>query len=100
MVEYTIGGVPTEEPEGTATEVATEAEPAGNVTDGENVTDVGADEGTEPVENITADEVTTDVPEAEEETEEEAEEETPGFEAVFAISGLLAIAYLVLRQRD
>ena len=100
MVEYTIGGVPTEEPVETATEVATEAEPAGNVTDGENVTDVGADEGTEPVENTTAEEVTTDVPETEEETEEEAEEETPGFEAVFAISGLLAIAYLVLRQRD
>ena len=28
------------------------------------------------------------------------EEEKPGFEAVFAIAGLLAIAYLVLRQRE
>jgi hypothetical protein len=28
------------------------------------------------------------------------EKKTSGFEAVFAISGLLAIAYLVLRQRD
>ncbi len=27
-------------------------------------------------------------------------EEKPGFEAVFAIAGLLAIAYLVLRQRE
>ena len=28
------------------------------------------------------------------------EKEKPGFEAVFAIAGLLAIAYLVLRQRE
>ena len=28
------------------------------------------------------------------------EKPSPGFEAVFAIAGLLAIAYLVLRQRD
>jgi len=26
--------------------------------------------------------------------------EPPGFEAVFAIAGLLAVAYLVLRQRE
>ena len=31
---------------------------------------------------------------------ERYEEEKPGFEAVFAIAGLLAIAYLVLRQRE
>lgn len=31
---------------------------------------------------------------------EEPANKAPGFEAVFAISGLLAIAYLVLRQRD
>jgi PGF-CTERM protein len=38
---------------------------------------------------------------AEPEAEETATpKKTPGFEAVFAISGLLAIAYLVLRQRD
>ncbi len=30
----------------------------------------------------------------------EAVKTKPGFEAVFAIAGLLAIAYLVLRQRD
>ena len=31
---------------------------------------------------------------------ERHEEEKPGFEAVFAVAGLLAIAYLVLRQRE
>jgi len=40
---------------------------------------------------------------AEEPTEEPAEEEAggiPGFEAVFAITGLLAVSYLVLRKRE
>lgn len=32
--------------------------------------------------------------------EEAPKKDTPGFEAVFAIAGLLAIAYLVLRQRE
>ena len=31
---------------------------------------------------------------------EEVAKKPPGFECVFAISGLLAVAYLVLRQRD
>ena len=31
---------------------------------------------------------------------EAPKKKTPGFEAVFAIAGLLAVAYLVLRQRE
>ena len=33
-------------------------------------------------------------------TVDEEPNESPGMEAVFAIAGLLAIAYLVIRQRD
>ena len=33
-------------------------------------------------------------------TPEPTDDEVPGFEAVFAIAGLLAVAYLVLRQRE
>ena len=50
-------------------------------------------EPTEPAETATP--VGTDVPPVETATEEE-----PGFEAVFAIAGLLAVAYLVLRKRE
>ncbi|MCL7415661.1 MAG: PGF-CTERM sorting domain-containing protein, partial [ANME-2 cluster archaeon] len=69
--------VPTE----TATEVGTE-----------EGTEAGTEDGTEaPTEEPT--EVPTEVP-----TEEPTKE--PGFEAVFAIAGLLAVAYLVLRKRE
>ncbi|KAF5425311.1 MAG: hypothetical protein C5S41_04085, partial [Candidatus Methanomarinus sp.] len=51
-------------------------------------------EPTEPAETATP-VVTDDVPPVETATEEE-----PGFEAVFAIAGLLAVAYLVLRKRE
>ncbi len=104
MVEYTIGGVPADVDDEIATPEPTEAEPAdGNVSDGEGEGEgadgEGADGEGEVVANATATaEVTeTDEPEAEETA---TPEKTPGFEAVFAISGLLAIAYLVLRQRD
>jgi S-layer protein (TIGR01567 family) len=52
-------------------------------------------EPTEPAETDATPEVTDDVPPVETATEEE-----PGFEAVFAIAGLLAVAYLVLRKRE
>jgi S-layer protein (TIGR01567 family) len=51
-------------------------------------------EPTEPAETDTTPEVTDDVPPV------EPTEEEPGFEAVFAIAGLLAVAYLVLRKRE
>ncbi|MEA3294151.1 MAG: S-layer protein domain-containing protein, partial [Euryarchaeota archaeon] len=50
---------------------------------------------TEPTGTDATPEVTDDVPPVETATEEE-----PGFEAVFAIAGLLAVAYLVLRKRE
>jgi len=99
MVEYTIGGVPDVGDE-IATPVATEAATEdGNVTDGDGEGVEGEGVAGEVVANATA---TAEVTET---TEPEADEtatpkKTPGFEAVFAISGLLAIAYLVLRQRD
>ena len=99
MAEMTVGGVPTDEVDETATPEPTEAEPAdGNVTAGEGE---GADgEGAEPAATTEpAEEAPTEEP-TEEPTPEPTKEKTPGFEAVFAISGLLAIAYLVLRQRD
>jgi len=53
---------------------------------------------------IPADEDTLEAPAAvtptEEATKTATEKPVPGFEAIFAIAGLLAIAYLVLRQRD
>jgi len=49
----------------------------------------------------TATEDTTEADDAgTEATETATEDETPGFEAIFAIAGLLAVAYLVLRQRE
>ncbi|MCL7413663.1 MAG: PGF-CTERM sorting domain-containing protein, partial [ANME-2 cluster archaeon] len=65
----------------TETETGTEAP-----TDGGNVTETGTA-------TATATATTTEVPTATPTPE-------PGFEAVFAVSGLLAVAYLVLRQRD
>ena len=50
--------------------------------------------GTEEIFNATRDAVVTATPAIAEEVARR-----PGFEAVFAIAGLLAVAYLVLRQR-
>ncbi|MHC1575037.1 MAG: S-layer protein domain-containing protein, partial [Candidatus Methanogasteraceae archaeon] len=97
-VEYTIGGVvDTGKEIETATATVTETV-AGNVT---NVTEPGEGEGAEGEAVSTA----TEAPAEAEPTETEAEptatkKKTPGFEAIFAIAGLLAIAYLVLRQRE
>ncbi|MCK5660500.1 MAG: hypothetical protein KAH86_04010 [Methanosarcinales archaeon] len=50
---------------------------------------------------VMEDETAPVTPEVEEDEEEEVEpEKEPGFEAVFAITGLLAVAFLVLRQRE
>jgi S-layer protein (TIGR01567 family) len=73
--------------------------PDDGIDDG-NVTEPPVDgnatvEPTEPAETDTTPEVTDDVPPVETATEKE-----PGFEAVFAIAGLLAVAYLVLRKRE
>jgi len=79
-----IGG-----PGPTATATAT-ATPTGNVT-------------AEPTGNATVDGTaapTADVDTTETPTPEPTDDEVPGFEAVFAIAGLLAVAYLVLRQRE
>jgi S-layer protein (TIGR01567 family) len=80
--EIIIGGVPT--PTETATVVGTE-EPTEPTT---NVTADGTVDGTAaPTADVVETEVPTPTPE-------------PGFEAVFAVAGLLAVAYLVLRQRE
>ncbi len=80
--EINIGGVtPTEAPTEGPTEEVTE-EPT-------NVTAVEPGVPTEGPTEVATEEVPTPEP-----TEE------PGFEAVFAVAGLLAVAYLVLRQRE
>jgi len=80
-----IGGPgPTEAPTAVVTEVATD----------EPTNETGVEPGA-PTEGPTADTGETEVP-----TEVPTEDEVPGFEAVFAIAGLLAVAYLVLRQRE
>ncbi|WP_407283309.1 S-layer protein domain-containing protein [Methanolobus sp. WCC1] len=86
FVERTIGGtVAEEEEEGPAEEEEMEETPV-----------------EEEVEETPVEEdVTEGTPEEEPETEEEdttEEAESPGFEAVFAVAGLLAVAYLVRRD--
>jgi S-layer protein (TIGR01567 family) len=78
-----VGGGAAETVTATATATATAT---GNVTAGPT----GDVTGTEAPPTATATE-----PEP-----EPTETETPGFEAVFAVAGLLAVAYLVLRQRE
>jgi S-layer protein (TIGR01567 family) len=94
-VEYTIGegaaAAEEEEEEAPPTEVVT---PEANVTPTEVVTP--APEPTAAIAEETAAPAETAAPE---ETEA-PKKKTPGFEAVFAIAGLLAVAYLVLRQRE
>ncbi len=76
------GGAPaTEAPTEVGTEEATE-EPT-------NVTEVEPGVPTEGPTGVATEEVPTPTPTKE-----------PGFEAVFAVAGLLAVAYLVLRQRE
>jgi len=83
--EINIGGPrPTEVPTEVGTEVATD----------EPTNETGVETGA-PTEGPTADTGETETP-----TPEPTEDEVPGFEAVFAIAGLLAVAYLVLRQRE
>ncbi|MBA1342262.1 MAG: hypothetical protein C5S52_01505 [ANME-2 cluster archaeon] len=93
MVEYTIG-------EGAAGEAEEEVETPtdANETADVNVTPTAVvtptpEEAASPVVTATAEDTTADA-------EETATPKTPGFEAVFAIAGLLAVAYLVLRQRE
>jgi S-layer protein (TIGR01567 family) len=93
MVEYTIGEAPgeAEEEVETPTEVET---PEANVTPTAEVT---------PTLEPTAapeDDAAADADTAADAEETATEKKTPGFEAVFAIAGLLAVAYLVLRQRE
>ena len=96
LVERTISGIISPEPGETATPEPTETAPAdGNesVGDGDGEAVATATEAVaEPTDAVAE---PTDEP-----TPEPTDKKTPGFEAVFAISGLLAIAYLVLRQRD
>ncbi|PXF61976.1 MAG: hypothetical protein C4B59_01765 [Candidatus Methanogaster sp.] len=90
FVEYTIGegGV---EPEKNETPIETPT-PEANVTPTEVVTPTP--EPTAPaVETATAEPTTSP-------TETATDKKTPGFESIFAIAGLLAVAYLVLRQRE
>jgi len=64
-------------------------------------TEVATDEPTNETGDVTVDETATpDADETEVPTEVPTDDEVPGFEAVFAVAGLLAVAYLVLRQRE
>jgi len=78
-----IGGVPTPTETGTA---------------------VGTEEPTEPITNVTVDGTVAPTEGPTDAVETEVPTEVPtdvvGFEAVFAVAGLLAVAYLVLRQRE
>ncbi len=84
----------------TTTVTTTTAAPAENVTTttvpSENVTTTTTTT-TAPVENVST--TTTTAP-AENATTPAAEKTTPGFESVFALTGLLAVAYLVLSRRE
>jgi len=91
FVEYTIG-------EGAAGEAEEEVETPIDANETVNVTPTAVvtptpEEAASPVVTATAEDTT-----AAEETA--TDKKTPGFEAVFAIAGLLAVAYLVLRQRE
>ena len=70
----------------------------------ETATEVGTEEPTEEPTNVTADGTAApdavDTAVATEEVPKPEPTKEPGFEAVFAVAGLLAVAYLVLRQRE
>jgi S-layer protein (TIGR01567 family) len=89
FVEYTIGEGAPAAPEETPTEVET---PEANVTPTAEVTPT-PEPTAAPEEIATAEETATAEPTA-------TKKKAPGFEAIFAIAGLLAVAYLVLRQRE
>jgi PGF-CTERM protein len=90
LVEYTIGEGAGDEDETNVTPTVTPTEEA-NATPTEIVTPTPEPEAS-PV--VTETEPTT------EPTETATDKKTPGFESIFAIAGLLAVAYLVLRQRE
>ena len=71
-------------------------EPAVNVTDADADADADVDADADAV----VDEPAVVTPDEDDEEDEVEPEEEPGFEAVFAITGLLAVAFLVLRQRE
>ncbi len=90
FVERTIG----EEPTVTEPEEEMEEEEEMPAED-ENVTEE------EPAEEMPEEEPAEEMPEEEPEeepAEETAEDQAPGFEAIFAVAGLLAVAYLVRRN--
>jgi len=92
FVEYTIGeGAPGEAEEEVETPIETPTLEA-NVTPTAVVTPT-AEPAASPAETATAEETATAA-------EAATKKKTPGFEAIFAIAGLLAVAYLVLRQRE
>jgi len=73
----------------------------GDVTqpDDEDDTETPVDNGTETPGNETpVDETPVDTPVDETPVDTPTEEESPGFEAIFAVAGLLAVAYLVRRN--
>ncbi|TQD28202.1 S-layer protein domain-containing protein [Methanolobus vulcani] len=64
----------------------------------EETTEEVTEETPEEVTEETTEEVTEETTEEAEDTTEPVEEDSPGFEAVFAVAGLLAVAYLVRRN--
>jgi PGF-CTERM protein len=66
----------------------------------ENVAEEAKEAVSAESEDETAEVHATETAEAEETETEETAEEQPGFEGVFAIAGLLAVACLVLSRRE
>jgi PGF-CTERM protein len=96
MVEYTVGGVSEKVVvETNATATVTETVENGNVTPVGNETPIGTPGEAVSTATTPAEVVPTDTAEP-----TATKKPVPGFEAIFAIAGLLAVAYLVLRQRD
>jgi len=93
MVEVTIEGE-----NGTSTTTTTTTTPVVNET-ATTTPVVNETATTTPVVNETATTTTTPVVN-ETAAEEEPADKVPGFEAVFAVTGLLAVAFFVLRQRE
>jgi len=92
FVEYTIG-------EGAAGEAEEEETPTdANETADVNVTPTAV--VTPTAEPTASPEVTATAEDTTAAEETATKKKTPGFEAIFAIAGLLAVAYLVLRQRE
>jgi S-layer protein (TIGR01567 family) len=97
-VEYTIGegaAGEAEDDDEVETPIETNETADVNVTPTAVVTPT-----TEPSPTAPEDDAAADADTAADAEETATEKKTPGFEAVFAIAGLLAVAYLVLRQRE